>query len=188
MCSSDLAELILSSGHDVEFVVAGVGPEEETLRRIAQHLDVANRVTFAVPGRGFRRFLNTLDVFVLPSLEQGLGTIMFEAMCLGKPVVATKVGGVSDFLADGEHALLAPPANHVMLAEKIQYLLDNPDRARRLAIAGQGLVRREFSAEKMAQRTAEVYRDVLERESTRLLEATAAAGTPPCSEPSRKLQ
>lgn len=160
------AELILSSGHDVEFVVAGRGPEEETLRLIAQRLDIANRVTFAPHVTSFTQVIETFDVFVLPSVEQGLGTIMLEAMALGKPVVATRVGGVSDFVADGEHALLVEKENHVTLADKIELLLDFPDKARKLSLSGQELVRRQFSTERMVSQTAELYREVLARVPT----------------------
>lgn len=156
------AELILSSGHDVEFVIAGSGPEEDTLRRMAQHLDIANRVTFVPYVREYGDILDSFDLFVLPSLEQGLGTVMLEAMAAGKPVVATQVGGVADFVEDGTHALLVPRANHVALAEKIQYLLDNPEKARRLAIGGQQLVRSHFSVERMIADTAALYRRIIE--------------------------
>ena len=157
------AELILSSGHDVEFMIAGSGPEEETLRRAAQVLDIANRVTFVEHVREPRQVLELFDVFVIPSIEQGLGTIMIEAMALGKPVVATRVGGIADFFVNEKHALLIPPANQKALADKIKFLLDNPDKARRLAANGQSLVRERFSAERMTRQTAQLYRDVLER-------------------------
>lgn len=155
------AELMLSSGYDVEFLIAGAGPEEETLRRAAAVLDIANRVTFVGHTQQYSRVLDLMDVFVLPSLEQGLGTIMLEAMALGKPVVATRVGGIADFFVDGEHALLVPSANHVVLAEKIKYLLDNPEKARRTAMAGQQFVREQFSAERMTRQTTELYHTVL---------------------------
>lgn len=155
------AELILSSGHDVEFVIAGTGPEEEVLRRAARHLEIANRVTFVTHPYGFGEVLEAIDVFVMPSLEQGLGTLMLEAMALGKPVVASRVGGIADFFTDAEHALLVPKANPVVLAERIQYTLDNPDKARRMAAAGQQLVRQQFSVEQMTLRTVELYRRIL---------------------------
>ncbi|MGL4462414.1 MAG: glycosyltransferase family 4 protein [Planctomycetia bacterium] len=155
------AELILSSGQDVEFLVAGSGPDEEILRRAAEKLELTNRVTFVGYLQSYTPILDAVDVFVMPSLEQGLGTIMLEAMARGKPVVATKVGGIADYFIDGEHALLVPPGDHVALAEKIQFLLDNPDRARVLAVGGQGLVRRQFSVDRMAAETADLYRRVL---------------------------
>lgn len=155
------AELILSSGYDVEFLIAGSGPDEETLRRAAQHLDIANRVTFATHITHYTEVIETVDVFVAPSLEQGLGTVMLEAMALGKPVVATHVGGIADFLVDGEHALLIPEANHVILADKIKFLLDNPDKARRLATNALAFVRERFSVERMTRETCEMYRAAL---------------------------
>ncbi|QDU62308.1 Alpha-D-kanosaminyltransferase [Planctomycetes bacterium Pan216] len=155
------AELILSAGHDVEFLVAGSGPDEEILRRSARHLDIANRVTFIDHVPDHVALLETVDVFVVPSLEQGLGTVMIEAMALGKPVVATRVGGIKDFFVDNVHALLVPRANHIALAEKIRYLLDNPTRSRQLAIAGQEFVRQHFSADEMTRQTASLYRAVL---------------------------
>jgi glycosyltransferase involved in cell wall biosynthesis len=157
------ADLILSAGHDVEFIVAGTGPDEELLRRAAHHMDIDQRVTFVPQVSSFSRVIETFDLFVLPSLEQGLGSIMLEAMALGKPVVATKVGGVADFVVDGEHALLIEKANHMVLADKIEMLLDFPDKARQLALKGQGLVREKFSAERMARDTAGLYRQVLAR-------------------------
>lgn len=156
------AELILSSGHDVEFVIAGSGPEEETLRLAAQHLDIANRVTFAPHVTSFMPVIETFDVFVLPSLEQGLGTVMLEAMALGKPVVATKVGGVADFFVDGEHAIVVEKENHVVLSDKIEMLLDFPDKARKLAINGQNFVRERFHTQRMVADTANLYRQILQ--------------------------
>lgn len=157
------AELILSAGCDVEFLIAGSGPDEEDLRRATQILDIANRVTFVGYVHEYRQILETFDVFVMPSLEQGLGTVMLEAMALGKPVVATRVGGIADFFIDGVHAMLVPPANHVVLAEKIQYLLDCPDKARTLAAAGQQFVRDRFSVERMVRETADLYQAVMQQ-------------------------
>lgn len=158
------AELVLSSGYDVEFLVAGSGPDEQTLRRAAQHLDIANRVTFVNYLHDYGKILDTFDVFVCPSLQQGLGTLMLEAMALSKPVVASKVGGIADFFVDGEHALLVPPENHVILADKIRHLLDNPDKSRSLALAGQQFVRKRFPAERMTRETARLYEEILQRQ------------------------
>lgn len=177
------AEVILSSGHDVEFLIAGSGAEEELLRRAAQHLDIANRVTFASQARDFRPMIEACDVFVMPSLEQGQATILLEAMALGKPIVLSRVGAAAEFLADGEHALFVPPANHVLLAEKIQFLVDNPERARRLGIAAQALMVQRFTAREMTQRTAALYRKILsERASPPAIgHATAPSPAQPAS-------
>jgi glycosyltransferase involved in cell wall biosynthesis len=154
------AEVILSSGQDVEFLVAGSGPEEGVLRRMAAKLEIANRTTFVSATVDFGDVIDLCDVFVNPSLEQGLGSVMLEAMSVGKPVVSTAVGGPAEYLIDGVHAMLAPAADHLQLAEKIQYLLDNPARARKLAVAGQALVRERFSLERTVDETIALYRSL----------------------------
>jgi glycosyltransferase involved in cell wall biosynthesis len=159
------AELILSSGQEVEFLVIGKGPDERPLRAAARHLEITHRVTFVDYFVEYGELLEVADVFVVPSLEQGLGTVMLEAMALGKPVVATKVGGIADYLTDGVHACLVPKGDHVRLAERIQELLDTPTRARRLATAGQQLVRERFTMERMAEETAALYRELLAERS-----------------------
>jgi glycosyltransferase involved in cell wall biosynthesis len=124
-------------------------------------MDIEQRVTFVPHITSFAKIIETFDLFVLPSITQGLGSIMLEAMALGRPVVATRVGGVADFVVDGEHALLVEKANHVMLADKIEMLLDFPDKARQLSINGQALVRDKFTAQRMGEDTARLYADVL---------------------------
>lgn len=157
------AKIILELGWDVEFIVAGFGPEETRLRRLMRELGIAGRVTFVTYAQPFAEVLAAIDVFVLPSLQQGLGTVMFEAMSQGKPVVATRVGGLSDVLDDGETARLVPPADARQLANAIIELLSNPKRARELAARGRALVAQNFNVEQMVRNTAAVYRKVLAR-------------------------
>jgi glycosyltransferase involved in cell wall biosynthesis len=170
------AELILASGEDVEFLIVGSGPDEEALRRAAQVLEIASSVTFVSHVEETKTVLDVIDVFVVPSIEQGLGTVMIQAMSLGKPVVATKVGGIADFFVDGEHALLVPPSNHKALADRITFLLNNPERARRLAMAGQELVREKFAADRMTQQTAGLYHATIDRWVASSLDASTAPG------------
>ena len=155
------AEAVVGSGHDVEFLVAGSGPDEDDLRRAAQRLKIAERVTFATHVPAYGPVIDSMDVFVMPALTQGLGTIMLEALAAGKAVVATRVGGIADYLEDGVHALLVPPGDHFALAEAIVHLLDRPDEARALAIAGRQLVRERFTADDMAERVADLYDGLL---------------------------
>jgi len=156
------AELILSSGQDVEFLIAGTGPDEQALRRAARKLDIAHSITFVGHSFDYRELLSAIDLFVSPSLEEGLAVIVLEAMAAGLPVVATKVSGMAEIFHDNEHLFFVPPANHIQLAEKIQTLLDNPARARRVAEAGKEFVRREFSVDRMVRDVAAVYERVAE--------------------------
>jgi glycosyltransferase involved in cell wall biosynthesis len=155
------AARVLMTGRDVEFVIAGAGPEEENLRRLSRELQIAEHVTLIPNLTDFAEALVAMDVFCLPSLQQGIGTIMLEAMALARPVIGTRVGGVYRVIRDGETGLLVPPSDSVRLAERMIELLDDPDRARAIGIAAQEEVRQEFSVERMVQKTAALYREVL---------------------------
>ena len=146
---------------ETRFLLSGSGPEEGNLRRLARELGLEEAVTFAPNLLDFSAGLAATDVFCLPSLSQGLGATMLEAMALGKPVVASGVGGIDSVIEDGVTGLIVPPARGAALAEKIGSLLADPDRARRIGAAGRDEVRRRFGASRMVAETAALYREVI---------------------------
>jgi glycosyltransferase involved in cell wall biosynthesis len=164
------AQRVLASHPEVQFLIAGAGPEEENLRRLVRELNIVEAVTFVPNLYDFSTALEAMDIFCLPSVRQGLGTIMLDAMGRGIPVIATGVGGVYSVVSDGETGLVVPPSNSTRLAERILELLEDPLRARNLAANGRELVREEFNVERMVQETAELYREIVE-------EAKAQRGT-----------
>lgn len=155
------ARQVLAAGKDIEFLVAGAGPEEASLRRLARELGIADRVTFVPYILDFAESLAAMDIFVLPSLQQGLGTVMLEAMGLARPVIASDVGGVHGVIRDNENGLTVPPSNSHALALKILELIDQPDRARALGQAARQLVERNYNIDQMVHQTAELYASVL---------------------------
>lgn len=157
------AQRVLATHRDVEFLIAGAGPEESNLRRLARELGINEHVTFVSGLHDFSESLAAMDIFCLPSLQQGLGTIMLEAMALGKPVIATRVGGVHIIVRDGETGLLVPPSDSGQLAERILELLNEPARARQIGEAARQEVELEFGVRKMVSTTAALYRDVVEK-------------------------
>lgn len=157
------AQRVAAANVPAEFLVAGAGPEEANLRRLARELEIADRVTFVPNVLDLSQSLSAMDIFCLPSLRQGLGTLILEAMALGRPVIATHVGGVDSIVRDNETGLLVPPSNSEALAQRMLELLRDPFRARRLADAATQLVRRDFSVARMAQQTVAVYESVLGR-------------------------
>ncbi|MFP6768831.1 MAG: glycosyltransferase family 4 protein [Planctomycetaceae bacterium] len=159
------AQKVLATGRDVEFLVAGAGPEEINLRRLAVELGIGERVTFLPNRPDFSDALAAIDVFCLPSLQQGLGTIMLEAMSLGRPVIASAVGGVYSVVRDAETGLVVPPRDSGALALRILELLDDPARSRAIGEAGREAVEKEFGILQMVERSVAVYREVIE-EST----------------------
>ena len=157
------AKRVLDAHQNVEFLVAGAGPEEMNLRRLARELEIGAHVTFISKLQNFSSSLAAMDVFCLPSLKQGLGTVMLEAMALGRPVIATGVGGVYSIVRDDQTGLVVPPSNSARLAERILELLNDPPRARRLGNAGRQLVQDLFNVERMMAQTVGIYEDILSR-------------------------
>jgi glycosyltransferase involved in cell wall biosynthesis len=159
----DAVPAVLQSHPEAEFVIAGAGPEEANLRRQVRELGVVEHVTFVPDVMELTQSLSAMDVFVLPSLKQGLGTIMLEAMLRGRPVIATSAGGVYSVVTDNRTGLLVPPRDSAALARRIVELLNDPLRARQIGRAARDMVCREFPVEHMVEQTAHLYRAVAPR-------------------------
>jgi glycosyltransferase involved in cell wall biosynthesis len=114
-------------------------------------------VVFAGVRRDIQRILPLLDVFVLPSLYEGFGIAILEAMAVGKPVVATCVGGIPEFVLPGETGLLVEPGNAAALADAIASMLRDPDRATRMGANGRSRVQAGFQISTVVRRHEQVY-------------------------------
>ncbi|NNJ24586.1 glycosyltransferase family 4 protein [Alienimonas chondri] len=146
---------------ECRFLLSGAGPEESNLRRVARELNLENAVTFAPNLLDFSAGIAATDIFCLPSLSQGLGATMLEAMSRGRPVVASGVGGVDSVIEDGVTGLIVPPARGAPLAEKICELLADPEAARRIGAAGRAVVQERFGVARMVKETAALYGEAL---------------------------
>jgi glycosyltransferase involved in cell wall biosynthesis len=140
---------------DARFVMVGEGPLTDDVQREARRLGVDVIVT------GFRndavRITAALDVFVMPSLYEGLGRALTEAMACQRPVVATAVNGVTDLVRPGRTGLLAPPADPDSIAENVLWLLDHPDEAARMGRQGRETVLALFHPSHMCALIDETY-------------------------------
>ncbi len=152
------ANRVLQEFPNVEFLVAGSGPEERNLRQMARQLNISQKVTFVPNLFGFQEALRAMDIFCLPSIKQGLGTIMLEAMAWGRPVVASKVGGIYSAIKDTETGFLVPHSDSEALADKLLYLLRNPETARSVGEAGRLHVGKNFRIDQMVGQIADLYR------------------------------
>jgi glycosyltransferase involved in cell wall biosynthesis len=148
---------------DAVFVIAGEGPERAALEAQASSLGIAHRVRFLGHRRDVPALLAIADLFVLPSLWEGLPLSVLEAMAAGVPVVATRIGGTDELVRDGETGTLAPPENGPALADAIRSVLYDRERALRMAAAARALVEREHSASAMVSATAALYEELLAR-------------------------
>jgi len=143
------------------FAIAGDGPDRASLEAHASSLGITDRVRFLGHRRDVPALLAAADLFVLPSLHEGLPLAALEAMAAGVPVIATAIGGTSEIVRDGETGTLVPPADGVALAAAITRALSNRERATRLASAARVLVQREYSVDSMVRAVSDVYEELL---------------------------
>lgn len=128
---------------NVTLVIVGDGPLKETLQRQAASLGLGDRVRFLGFRRDLRYVLQSIDIFVLPSLKEGLPITLLIAMAEGRPVVASAVDGVPTFVHHDRTGLLVPPRDPGRLAEAVLRLLNDRSLAAQLGGAGRSLVARE---------------------------------------------
>ena len=152
--------LVRSALPDARLAILGSGPLEAETRRLAAELRLEDAVT--LPGRtDIRDWLERADVFVHTSRWEGFGIVLLEAMLAGLPVVATRVSAVPEVVVEGETGLLVEPGDAAGLAAHLESLLADGARAAALGEAGRRRARAEFSVARMAERTHEVYDEVL---------------------------
>jgi len=146
---------------ELQLVVVGTGVLFSELQRDAERMGVAQRVTFTGFQQDVVPFLQAADIFVLPSVQEGLSLSALEAMALGKPVVACRVGGTPEVVVDGETGLLVAPGQPTELASALEKLLADPPRARTMGEAGQRRVKEAFDFEHMVSKIERVYRGLI---------------------------
>jgi glycosyltransferase involved in cell wall biosynthesis len=105
--------------------------------------------------------MHAMDVFAMPSIWEGFGLVLLEAMAAGRPVVASRVATIPEVVVDGQTGLLVPAGDPLALAEAIARLAADPALARQLGEAGRDRLRRHFSIDKMVGDTELLYREVL---------------------------
>ncbi len=134
---------------NIQFIVLGIGPDGDMLRKLAKDLDVESRVQFVglVDHKEMPKYLRVSDIFIRPSRSEGMGNSFVEAMAASVPVIATQEGGIADFLFDKSRNPDKKPTGFAVdknapeqIAEVVQYILGNPEEvkgvieeARRLA-------------------------------------------------------
>ena len=138
--------LLVNKGYDLDLVIAGDGPDKEMLLKYSVKLGIRSRVHLL--GRVARRDLSYLyeacEVFAHPSLLEGFGLVVLEAISFGKPVVATKIGGIPEIIEDGKNGILVDGKPNA-LASGIERLLSNPRLKEDFAKRSQEIVSKKFS-------------------------------------------
>ncbi|HEX8940922.1 MAG TPA: glycosyltransferase, partial [Candidatus Limnocylindrales bacterium] len=148
---------VLRAVPDASLLVVGEGSQREALEAQAEALGITSRVVFTGRRDDMPEVTAALDVAVLPSYREAQGLTILEAMALGRPVVASQVGGIPEMIEDGATGLLVPPHDADALAAAIiRLLLDHP-YADTLARAGHDLVHERFCIELMVRAVESLY-------------------------------
>lgn len=153
---------VLAKCPDTSFVFAGRGQLETELKAHVDRLGVGGKVFFLGLRQDIPRILAMLDVFVLPSLSEGLSMAILEAMIAGKPVVATQVGGNPELILDGKTGFLVPPRDSQALAARLVTLLTDKQQAALFAERGKRRAEGQFSLRTMVSSYQSLYEECLE--------------------------
>jgi glycosyltransferase involved in cell wall biosynthesis len=175
-------ELFLRAASDcrvpgARFFVIGDGERQNALRELSDRLGLNGRVVFTGWQHDLAKIYSDLDIACLTSLNEGTPVALIEAMAAGVPVVATKVGGVSDLMVgsgsrtpDGfevfSNGILVPPDRPDLFGAALEFLATRPDLRRAMGVSGRSFVRERFSIERLVSQVESLYLDLLTRESS----------------------
>jgi len=154
------AKYIISKYPDTYFIFTGDGPLENALNRKAREMGISENIIFLGWRDDVAKIISIYDIFVLPSLNEGMGRVLAEAMALGKPIVASNIGGIPDLVIHGKNGFLVPPKNPKELAKYIQVLIEDKDKREKMGLKGKEMSL-NFSAEIMIEKIASLYEELL---------------------------
>jgi len=138
------------SGVNCQVLIVGDGPERKKLKK-EKNIKLPGNIPNA------SQLLPAFNIYVCSSIKEGLPYTILEAMQAGLPIVSTNVGAIPEVITDGKSGLLVELKNPEQLAEKIKYLIDNPDIAKRLGEQAKKDVAEKFSLKQMIEKTEELY-------------------------------
>jgi glycosyltransferase involved in cell wall biosynthesis len=156
----DAARLVLNKLPNVTFLLIGDGHLMTELINHASALGIKNKVIFGGWRGDVAQLINAFDIFVLPSLNEGMGRVLVEAMAMGKPIVASDIGGIPDLVKDGTNGILFPPRDVHAMAEAIMKLLLDRELARKMGKEGER-TSLNYDTGVMVKNIERLYEDVL---------------------------
>ncbi len=139
------------------YIIFGEGEDRKKLEKIISHYKLENRVILAGFTSNARIFLPAFDIFLLPSVKEGLPYAVLEAGLAHCAVVASKIGGIPDIIENNTMGILVTPAKSTEITRAIEYLIDNPDTRKEYGKHLKEKVAKEFSAKEMVENTMRVY-------------------------------
>ena len=153
-------------GIAIQVNIAGSGPSEASLRSIATELDVSDRVCFTGWRQDIRELLSGWDLLAMPSLDEGFPLSALEAMAAGLPVLASRVGGLSEIVVDGVTGYLFPPGDIEEFVRRLAELANDRMKLAKMGAAGWSRVQEQFTEEAMASHMASFYARLLQQKQS----------------------
>jgi sugar transferase (PEP-CTERM/EpsH1 system associated) len=151
------SELLLQAGRNIHVVLVGAGTEQARLQEYAASGALNGRVTFTGASESVPELLSAMDIFVLPSISEGMSNTILEAMASGLPILATRAGGNMELIEHGSGGLLFAPGDVQALRSHLEQLIDDSEMRRELGNAARGRVVAEFSLDRMIQNYRDLY-------------------------------
>ncbi len=152
--------MLLERVPDAHLAIVGGGALEPYLRDLAREVGVPDHVHVLGPRKDVPAFMHAIDAFAMPSIWEGFGIVLLEAMAAARPIVASRVATIPEVVEDGETGLLVPPGDAVALADALTWLADSPAEARAMGEAGRQRLRTRFSLQKMVADTEGLYSEL----------------------------
>jgi len=156
---------VIKEAPEVVFVFAGDGPQKDNVLNKIKASGLSEKVFMLGLRKDIPEILKSLDIFVLPTLQEALGTSFIEAMAMAKPVIGSDVGGVGEVIKDSINGYLIEPDNSPALAEAIIKMLKNRETAELMGMEGRKIVERNYTIEKMCDRMYELYLSLIKERS-----------------------
>jgi len=150
---------LIQAGLDVQYQIIGAGEEEEKLRYLINALGLGDKVNLSglKSAEKVRQAMEESDIFLLPSLSEGLSNAVLEAMAMEIPVVSTNAGGMAEAITDGQEGFLVPPMQPDMMVAKLKKLLDQPKLRAQMGQAGRKRVVEQFHLHRQINCFVEQY-------------------------------
>jgi glycosyltransferase involved in cell wall biosynthesis len=153
------AQEILTRRRDVVFVAVGDGKNLDACERMVSTNEKS--ILFLGERKDVETLVKQIDIGVLCTFTEGISNSVMEYMAAGKPVVVTNGGGSSELVVEGVTGFLVPTSNPRAVAEKLELLLGDSEKAKQMGAAGRRRLESQFSLEELAERNLRMYRDVL---------------------------
>ncbi|MDP4177094.1 MAG: glycosyltransferase [Bacillota bacterium] len=155
--------MLKSKYPNIIYYIIGDGEEKENLIKLVESLNLGNNVKFLgrLSHKDVFNIMSQIDIFSLPSWQEGFGVVYIEAMAQGKPIIAVKGEGIQDIIEHGKNGFLIERKNYEQIANTIDYLLVNPKEAIKIGEEGKKIVIKEYTWEKNVKKTEKIYKKLL---------------------------